>query len=117
MKTSKNRPGEFLLSEGAGQISREKIEIAATAVELVPGTLLMLPDGESEYVPYVDGAGDEDTPENVASAILYGGVSPWDEPQRAVAIVRLAEVVDSRLVGLTPTALAQLEQQFIIVRN
>lgn len=112
MLTSKNLPGEFLISEGNGQISRERLLVAATAIELIAGTLLALPEGEDEYVPYAPGV---DAPE--ASAILYAGLPVSAEAQRAVGIVRLAEVAEDLLIGLTPEALISLEALNIIVRQ
>lgn len=208
MLTEKNYAAEFLLSEGNGEISREHITLAATAVALPAGTVLAEktlgaasvaakaggntgngtltmdvttpllvgampgvysvrctvaaanggtfevqdPDGfvlgtvavgatfsddlkfviadggtdfivgdgfditvaagNGQYVPYSDAT----AATLPASAILYGPAPISAGTQRAVGIVRSAEVAEDRLTGLTATARKALAARSIIVR-
>ncbi len=112
MKTESMHAGEFLLSEGAGNISREAINVAAGAA-LEPGQILGLVTLTSEFAPYQPTA--EDGTEN-AIAILYGPLGESDVPRRGRAIVRLAEVSEAHLTGLDPAAEKALATHFVIVR-
>lgn len=112
MKTELMHAGEFLLSEGAGNISREAINVAAGAA-LEPGQILGLVTLTSEFAPYKPTA--EDGTEN-AIAILYGPLGESDVPRRGRAIVRLAEVSEAHLTGLDPAAEKALATHFVIVR-
>lgn len=112
MKTESMHAGEFLLSEGAGNISREAINVAAGAA-LEPGQILGLVTLTSEFAPYKPTA--EDGTEN-AVAILYGPLGESDVPRRGRAIVRLAEVSEAHLTGLDPAAEKALATHFVIVR-
>ncbi|TFY95912.1 head decoration protein [Pseudomonas nabeulensis] len=112
MKTESMHAGEFLLSEGAGNISREAINVAA-GVALEPGQILGLVTLTGEFAPYQPTA--EDGTEN-AIAILYGPLGESDVPRRGRAIVRLAEVSEAHLTGLDPAAEKALGTHFVIVR-
>lgn len=112
MKTESMHAGEFLLSEGAGNISREAINVAAGAA-LEPGQILGLVTLTSEFAPYKPAA--EDGTEN-AIAILYGPLGESDVPRLGRAIVRLAEVSEAHLTGLDPAAEKALATHFVIVR-
>ena len=112
MKTESMHAGEFLLSEGAGNISREAINVAAGAA-LEPGQILGLVTATSEFAPYKPTA--EDGTEN-AIAILYGPLGESDVPRRGRAVVRLAEVSEAHLTGLDPAAEKALATHFLIVR-
>jgi len=112
MKTESMHAGEFLLSEGAGNISREAINVAAGAA-LEPGQILGLITATSELAPYKPTA--EDGTEN-AIAILYGPLGESDVPRRGRAVVRLAEVSEAHLTGLDPAAEKALASHFLIVR-
>ncbi|NWA67690.1 head decoration protein [Pseudomonas reactans] len=112
MKTESMHAGEFLLSEGAGNISREAINVAAGAA-LEPGQILGLITATSEFAPYKPTA--EDGTEN-AIAILYGPLGESDVPRRGRAVVRLAEVSEAHLTGLDPAAEKALASHFVIVR-
>ena len=112
MKIESMHAGEFLLSEGAGNISREAINVAAGAA-LEPGQVLGLVTLTSEFAPYQPTA--EDGTEN-AIAILYGPLSESELPRRGRAIVRLAEVSEAHLTGLDPAAEKALATHFVIVR-
>ncbi|RTY01696.1 head decoration protein [Pseudomonas sp. C 49-2] len=112
MKTESMHAGEFLLSEGAGNISREAINVAAGAA-LEPGQILGLITATSEFAPYKPTA--EDGTEN-AIAILYGPLGESDVPRRGRAVVRLAEVSEAHLTGLDPAAEKALASHFVIIR-
>lgn len=112
MKTESMHAGEFLLSEGAGNISREAINVAAGAA-LEPGQILGLVTLTSEFAPYQPTA--EDGTEN-AIAILYGPLGESDVVRRGRAIVRMAEVSEAHLTGLDPAAEKALATHFVIVR-
>jgi hypothetical protein len=112
MKVESMHAGEFLLSEGAGNISREAINVAAGAA-LEPGQILGLITATSEFAPYQPTA--EDGTEN-AVAILYGPLGESEVVRRGRAIVRLAEVSEAHLTGLDLAAEKALAAHFMIVR-
>ena len=112
IKVESMHAGEFLLSEGAGNISRKAINVAAGAA-LEPGQVLGLITATSEFAPYEPTA--EDGTEN-AIAILYGPLGESDVVRRGRAIVRLAEISEAHLTGLDPAAEKALAIQFVIVR-
>lgn len=112
MKIESMHAGEFLLSEGAGNISREAINVAAGPA-LEPGQILGLVTASSEFAPYQPTA--EDGTEN-AVAILYGPLGESDVARRGRAIVRLAEVSEAHLTDLDPAAEKALAAHFVIVR-
>jgi hypothetical protein len=104
--------GEFLLSEGAGNISRETINVAAGPA-LWPGQVLGLVTASGEFAAYDPAA--EDGSEK-AVAILFGPLGESDIVRRGRAVVRLAEVSEVHLTGLDLDAEKSLAQQHLIVR-
>ncbi|AEV64301.1 MULTISPECIES: head decoration protein [Pseudomonas] len=104
--------GEFLLSEGAGNISREAINVAAGPA-LNPGQVLGLITATGEFAPY-DPTAEDGT--QTAVAILFGPLGESDVVRRARAVVRLAEVSEVHLTGLDPDAEKALAAHFLIVR-
>jgi len=104
--------GEFLLSEGAGQISRDAINVAAGAA-LYPGQILGLVTATGEFAPYAPTA--EDGTEN-AVCILYGPLGESEIVRRGRAVTRLAEVSEAHLTGLDLDAEKALAAKNIIVR-
>lgn len=104
---------EFLLSEGENKISREEVVIAAAAGAMVPGTLLGKITASGKYVAYSNAASDGT---EVAAGILYAAVPDVAVDQKAVAIVRLAEVAASQLTGSDSPGLADLKLNFVIAR-
>lgn len=104
--------GEFLLSEGAGNISRETINVAAGPA-LNPGQVLGLVTATGEFAPYAPAA--EDGTQS-AVAILYGPLGESDIVRRGRAVVRMAEVSEAHLTGLDPEAEKDLATHFLIVR-
>lgn len=104
--------GEFLLSEGAGKISREAILVAAGAA-LNAGQILGMVSATHEFAAY-DPAATDGT--EVAACILYGPLGESTEERRASAVVRLAEVSTVHLTGLDAAAEEALATQFVIAR-
>ena len=104
--------GEFLLSEGAGSISRESINVAASGA-LYPGQLLGLVTTSGEFAPYDPTAEDG---RETAVAILFGPLDESDVVRRGRAVVRLAEVSEVHLTGLDLDAEKTLNTRSIIVR-
>lgn len=104
---------EFLLSEGNGSISREKIVISSTASAMVPGTVLGKVTASGEYVAYSNAASDGS---EVAAGILYRGVPDSAADQFAVGIMRHAEVKKDELTGLDAAGEADLKALGIICR-
>ncbi|MFG0501307.1 head decoration protein [Pseudomonas putida] len=104
--------GEFLLSEGAGKISREVIELAPGEA-LVAGQVLGQLTANGQFAPYSPEA--EDGSET-AKCILFASVASSEVVRRGRAVVRLAEVSEALLTGLDPDGEKSLAAQFIIVR-
>ena len=104
--------GEFLLSEGAGNISREAINVAAGSA-LNAGQVLGLVTSSGEFAPYVPTA--EDGSQH-AVAILFGPLGESDIVRRGRAVVRLAEVSEAHLTGLDLEGEKSLAEHFVIVR-
>lgn len=105
--------GEFLLSEGNGDISREQITIDATAGAMVPGTVVgKMANGNYKAYANANGAGDAD----VAGGILYSTVPDSAAAQKAVIIARHAEVIESELTGIDATGKADLLAVGIVCR-
>lgn len=88
--TEPTRPLEFLLSEGNGQISREKITIKASSGALGASRVLAKETATGKYVAYDDASATAGV--NVADAVLCYDVPNSASDQTATAIVRLAEV-------------------------
>ncbi|ATR82992.1 hypothetical protein GCM10009504_27260 [Pseudomonas laurentiana] len=104
--------GEFLLSEGAGKISREAINVVAGPA-VMAGQVLGMVAATGEFAPYNPAA--EDGSEN-AACILFASLGESDVTRRGRAVVRLAEVSEVLLTGLDPDAEKALAANFIIVR-
>lgn len=112
IKTESMHPGEFLLSEGAGNISREAIIVGA-GTALPAGQVLGLVTATGHFAPY-DPAESDGTER--ATCILYGPLGESTEERRGRAVVRLAEVSAVHLTGLDPAAEGDLAATFVIVR-
>ncbi len=104
--------GEFLLSEGSGNISRESINVAAGPA-LDPGQVLGLVTATGEFAPYHPTAEDGT---QTAVAILFGPLGESDVVRRGRAVVRLAEISEAHLTGLDLDAEKALAAHFLIVR-
>jgi hypothetical protein len=111
--TETTHTGEFLLAEGNGTLSRAEITIAAAAGALAAGTLLGKITASGKYVAYADGASDGT---QTAAGILYAPAPDLAVDQKAVAIVRHAEVMSALLTGIDANGTADLAALQIIVR-
>ncbi|CAN7265665.1 head decoration protein [Caballeronia sp. LjRoot31] len=111
IKTEGIHTAEFLLSEGAGQISRENIEVKAG--DALPAGQLLAKGEDGVYVPYDPTAEDDDL---AKLGVLYAQLDGSTTVRRAVGIVRLAEVIGSLLTGLDDGAHEALVAQHIVVR-
>lgn len=105
--------GEFIVSEANGTRSREEITIAAAAAALPVGQVLGKITASGLYTAYNNGAVDGT---EVAAAILYDAAADSAANQKAVAIVRDAEVDESLLTGLDATGKTDLAALGIIFR-
>lgn len=108
------KTGEFILSEGDANISRDEMVIAAVAAALPPGQVLGKITVGGKFVAYNNSATDGS---EVAAGILYAAVPDKAVDQRAVAITRLCEVKAGALTGLDAPARADLLLLNIIVRG
>lgn len=111
--TSNPRLAEFVLSEAAGQLSRENIVVKQTGAVVASGTVLTLITAagadKGKYIPYVAGAG--------ADAILYNYLPAKTGDAKAVAFARNCEVVKSVLIGADVGAITKLAAYGIIARG
>ena len=107
------RPGEFIIAEANGTISREVVTIAAAAGAMVAGTVLAKLTSGGKYVEY-DDVGSDGT--ETAAAILYAACPDSASDQLAVVIVRHAEVEESLLTGINAGGKADLAAADIIFR-
>lgn len=108
------RTGAHLVSESNGTRSREEITIAASAGEMVAGTVLGKITASGKYAAYNNGASDGT---EVATGILYAAVPDLAVDQKAVAHVRDCEVAKIRLTGIDTAGEADLKALGVIVRN
>ena len=112
--------GEFIVSEGNGNISRESITVLS-GENLVAGAVLGKVTASSKYVEH-DPAG-ADGSEN-AIAVLFDAVDATAADAAGVAITRMAEVSGDDIVWITgisagnkTDAIASLKTVDIIVRD
>jgi len=116
-------PGDFLVSEAPGTLSRDDgtVDVPAATTTMEPGTVLGQLSATGHWVPYDDAASDGS---EVAAGILYGPRLENDtgaiSSQAATIVTRLAEVRDAGLIwgaGVDETAgLAGLAALFIVAR-
>ncbi|WP_257835027.1 head decoration protein [Burkholderia glumae] len=104
-------PAEFLVSEGNGQISRERIVVKAGAA--LPAGQVLGVTGTGEYAPYDNAAHDG---AEVAAAVLYAPLPASDAPRPATGIVRLAEISGALLTGMDAAGRDDLAERHVIVR-
>jgi len=103
---------EFLVSEGAGKISREQVTILS-GEDLAAGTVLGKITASGKYKAYNNGAGDGS---QTAAGVLYSACDATGGDKEAVAIVRLAEVSSELLTGSDANAVTDLASAMVIVR-
>ena len=106
--------GEFLLSEGNGYFSREKVTLKATASVIKSGTLMGKVTATGYYAPYADAASDGT---QTAVGVLYHDAPINTGTQAGVLIVRQAEVAEARLTGLDTNGRTDLAALGIIIRS
>lgn len=106
--------GEFLLSEGEGTYSRDVVTLAPQAAPLSSGQLIGKVTSTGKYTAYDNTKTDGS---ETCSGILYTQTGVTVADKKVVIISRLAEVAESRLIGLDAPAKADLQQLGIIVRN
>lgn len=106
------RAGAFLLSEGNGSISREKITVVAGDA-LPAGQVLGRITVGGKYTAYSNVATDGS---ETAVGILYAPIEAGEGDRVAVAITRLAEVEAEALTGLDDEARADLSALLVICR-
>ncbi|HIE5945998.1 TPA: head decoration protein [Burkholderia cepacia] len=102
---------EFLVSEGNGQISRERIVVKAGAA--LPAGQVLGVTSTGEYAPYDNAANDGS---EVAAAVLYAPLTASEASRPATGIVRLAEVVGGLLTGLDAAGRGDLAERHVIIR-
>jgi hypothetical protein len=107
--------GEFLLSEGNGEISREAVTVAQGTGIMLSGTLLGRVTATSKLAAYNNAASDGT---QTAVGILWNELPPRASAgdARATMIARDAEVSAARLTGLDTPGRADLALIGIIVR-
>lgn len=112
--------GEFLVSEGNGNISRETGIIKAGAGQLQAGAVLGQITADKTFVPVNPDASDGS---QTAKAILFAGANAATVAVRATLMLRLCEVNADALIwteGMTDAeiaaALTQLTDHFIFAR-
>jgi len=112
IKTESTHAGEFLLSEGNGNISREEVTIKSGEV-LAVGAVVGKITSTGKYVAYNDGAS---TGEQVAAGVLYDAVDATGADAKGVIIARLAEVDASLIVGGDTAGNTDLNNALIFLR-
>ena len=112
MATEAQYPGAFILSEGPGVISRDRVTIAS-GQNLAAGTVLGKITASGLFAAY-DNAATDGT--QTAAAILYAAVDASGGNTPGAAITRLAEVDGNSLIGLDADGTADLAALNIIVR-
>jgi len=111
--TMGTRTAEFLLSEAGGQRSREEVTLAVTAEALPAGQVLGKVTATGNYAAYSDAATDGS---EVAAGVLYDAKPASDAVQQAAAVVRDAEIIESKLTGMDAAATVDLAAAGLIVR-
>lgn len=120
--TEGQHAGEFILSEGNGNISRENVTVTVPAAGLPAGSVLGQVTSGGKYVEY-DNA--ETDGRETAAAVLYNDFAAADVGDQPAAVVaRLAEVRRSDLkykdgtsAGDKTAAEAELLSSLIVVRD
>ncbi len=111
--TEGKHPGEFIVSEGNGWISREAVTIVS-GQNLAAGTVLGKITASGKYAAYNDGAADGT---ETAAGILFDNVdASGGDVAGAVMIARLAEVNGDELTGNDANGTADLLALDIVVR-
>ena len=112
MVTETNHAGEFLLSEGNGNISREEVTVLS-GENLVAGQVVGIDTASSKYAAYDNGAADGT---ETAVGVLYEAVDATGGDQIGTIIARDAEVSSAKLTGSDANGVSDLAALNIIVR-
>lgn len=99
--TEGRRPGEALLSEGAGQISREAVVIASGSGVIAPGSVLgKFTSGANagKYSLAPNAAADPDVGNQTAVAVALYGCDATSTDEKIAVIARAAELKADALV-------------------
>lgn len=113
--TETNHTGEYLLSEGNGEISREQEIIVQPTTRVLSGTVLGRITASGKLAPYSNANADGT---QTAVAILHNELAPRASAGdiKATVIRRSAEVMASRLTGYDTAAGVELAAVGIVVR-
>ena len=106
-------PGEHLVSEANGTLSREEVVVAQTGAAIVSGTVMGKVTATSKYKPYANGAADGT---EVAAGVLYTNLPAFTGDAKAVLHVRLCEVSGINLTGSDAPGITDLKALSVIVR-
>ncbi|MBB6251423.1 head decoration protein [Nitrospirillum iridis] len=93
-------PGEFLVSEANGRLSRDVVTLAQTSITYQSGSVLAWATDISKWVHYAE-SGTHGT--DTAGAINYARVDASGGDKQATVIARLAEVNGAQLSFLPGT--------------
>jgi len=119
VKTQGVQPGEWLISDANGQLSRDSVTVTVGAgVGMKSGTVLAQITASKKYVPHNNAASDGS---QLAKAILIYDIpsAPGARDVAAAVYIRSAEVWGSMLnqgAGVPADVVAELAAQNIIVR-
>jgi len=111
-QTEAAHAGEFIVSEGNGNISREGITVVSGQT-LVAGEVVGKITASGKYATYNNGASDGS---EVAAGILYDAVDASAADADGVMVARLAEVESAGLTGSDANGVADLLALNVIVR-
>lgn len=106
--------GEFLLSEGEGTYSRDVVTLTPQVAPLPSGQLVGKVTATGKYTAYNNTKSDGS---ETCVGVLWTQTGATAADKKVVIISRLAEVAESRLIGLDAPAKTDLQQLGIIVRN
>lgn len=113
-------PGEWILSEGQGRISRDA-EVLLSGQNLTDGAVLGKITASAKFKEMDPAAVDGS---QTAAAILLGDANAASADKEITVVSRLAEVLESLLVwksgvtgGQKTTALTQLKSNHVIARS
>jgi hypothetical protein len=121
--TEDPRPGNFILSEANGALSRDAVTVdVPAATKLLPGQVLGLVTATGHYAPYDNANSDgSETAAGILHAALDNTAGLTTAGMAGVAVVRLAEVREADLVfdeGVDEDgAIVDLAAAHIVVRD
>ena len=113
MVTETRKAGEFLISEGNGNISREEVTVVS-GQDLVAGELVGKVTASGKYATYDNGAADGT---ETAAGIIYADCDATGGDTLAAIVVRDAEVSSNTLTGSDANGVTDLAALNIIIRS